>query len=805
MVELLSPVGDFDCLKAAVQNGANSVYFGGDLFNARASATNFDDDNLKLAIQYAKLHGVKTHLTLNVLIKNSEIDDAISLAQKAYKYGIDAIIVQDLGLAKLLISKFPNLPIHASTQMTIHNLEGVKTLEKLGFKRVVLSRELSISEISYICNNTSLEIETFVHGALCISYSGQCLFSSMIGGRSGNRGRCAQPCRLPYELVKENNNKSEVLDKGYILSPKDLCGLEYLPKLISSGVCSFKIEGRMKSPEYVATVTKIYRKYIDLALSGKPYIIEPEDKEQLLQVFNRGGFSSGHLSNGPNQNLIFKEKPNNMGIYLGNVCSVHKTKGHITLNLNKDVSLGDSVSFENENTKYTISELMIKNKNILTGFSKQIVTIGRMKGNIKIGDKVFKIASKELSDSTKQTYSDNYESKPINLKCLIHIKNNSKLACEISSDRFPNINISVKSNILPQNAFNKPLCEDIILKQFKKKSNPLFVFKKLDIDLDPNLFLTIADLNEFRRFCISEYENAVLKSFGRKTVDISYNLNINHSEKQKHSTSLLLNLLNTEFDYSLLEEVDRVYIPLKFFTQKKYYDCIKTISNKFNTYIYMPNIVKSNYKNILSHVMQESLHTYKINGFVISNISQIDLINSFQNDFSLDNFIFIGNYTLNVFNNLTITELYNLGIAEITISPELDINSINSLLSTTYKTELIVYGNTPIMTSNYCPIGHSNKSYPECTSPCQNTQNKFYLKDRLGFNFRVLPDNLQTLTTIYNSKTLSLKPFDYNANTYRIDILDENILEINNIINLVRSGERLEGLKYTNGNLSREI
>lgn len=624
-------------------------------------------------------------------------------------------------------------------------------------------------------------------------------------GRSGNRGRCAQPCRLPYELFTKTNDKIKILDKGYILSPKDLCGLDYLPVLIDSGIHSLKIEGRMKSPEYVATVTKIYRKYINLALSNNPYTVKSEDREELLQVFNRGGFSSGHFDSNPNRSLIFKEKPNNIGIYLGNVCCINKSKGHITLNLNKDVSLGDCVSFENENTKYTISELMIKNKNILTGFSNQIVTIGRMKGNIKIGDKVYKLSSKNLSDFAKQTYSDSYENKPVHLICKIHIKDNTKLFAQITSDRFPNINICVSSNILPKIALNKPLGEATIQKQFNKKSNPLFVFEKLDIDLDPNLFLTISELNEFRRLCISEYESAILKSFERENVNISYNLNTSHIKKDIHSISLLLNILNTQFDYSLLDAVDRVYIPLRFFTLKKYSNCIKTISQKVHTYIYMPNIMKSNYRNILSHVMQDALNNYEISGFVISNIAQIDLINSFKKDFHLDNFIFIGNYTLNVFNNLTIKELLSLGINEITISPELDINSINSLLDTSYRTELIVYGNTPIMTSNYCPIGLSNKCYPDCKSLCSNTQNKFYLKDRLGFNFRIIPDNIQTLTTIYNSKTLSLKPSDFNSSTYRIDILDENITEINNIINIVKSGSRLEGLQYTNGNLSREI
>lgn len=192
--------------------------------------------------------------------------------------------------------------------MTIHNIEGVKAVQNLGFSRAVLARELSFSEIAEICQNSNIEIEAFIHGALCMSYSGRCLFSSMIGGRSGNRGKCAQPCRLPYELICED----KTIDKGYLLSPRDLCSLEYLPKLVHAGVKSFKIEGRMKTPEYVATVTRIYRKYLDKILNNEPYIIEPQDKKDLMQVFNRGGFSSGHLAENSNKNLVFKEKPNNM-------------------------------------------------------------------------------------------------------------------------------------------------------------------------------------------------------------------------------------------------------------------------------------------------------------------------------------------------------------------------------------------------------------------------------------------------------------------------------------------------------------
>lgn len=334
-IELLSPAGSFDCVKAAVQNGADAIYLGFSSFSARASAQNFTLEELKQAIDYAHVRNVKIHLALNILIKNEEFNEAIEVASKAYEYGVDAIIVQDLGLAMTLINHFPKLDIHASTQMTTNNLNGVQTLEHLGFKRVVLARELSIREIEHICRNTDIEIETFIHGALCIGYSGQCLLSSIIGGRSANRGRCAQACRLPYELLEDG----KVIDSGYLLSPRDLCALEFIPNLIDAGVTSFKIEGRLKSPEYVAIVTRIYRKYIDMYLDGKPFEIDSKDITDLKQVYNRGNFSTGHLDTNSNHNLIYKEKQNNMGIYIGNVSNYNSQKGHISLNLNDNIAI----------------------------------------------------------------------------------------------------------------------------------------------------------------------------------------------------------------------------------------------------------------------------------------------------------------------------------------------------------------------------------------------------------------------------------------------------------------------------------
>lgn len=498
MIDLLSPVGDFDCLKAAVQNGANSVYFGADLFSARAYASNFNLENLEKAIIYAKTRGVKTNLTLNTLIKDNEFNNAFELAKKAYEFGIDAIIVQDLGLAKQLIKNFPSLDIHASTQMSIHNLQGVQQMEKLGFKRVVLARELSLQEIEYICNNSNIEIECFIHGALCISYSGQCLFSSMIGGRSGNRGKCAQACRLPYELL-ENNQK---IDSGHILSPRDLCGLDFIPNFINAGVTCLKIEGRMKNPEYVATVTRIYRKYINLAESSENYIIDENDRKTLLQVFNRGMSSTGHLLNEPNKNLIFKEKPNNMGLFLGKVEKYNKNKGYITVKLQETIEIGDTIALENENGTYTISELMFKDKNIKETSVGQTVTIGRMKGNINLSDKIFKMSSKNLNLIACESIKS--ENRKIDLNCKIIIKKGKAIQLNVTSandlDIYQNLNINCNSNVIPEEAKNKPLEKEKVFSQLSKTTDSLYNFKNIEIELDNNVFLPkISTLNELRR------------------------------------------------------------------------------------------------------------------------------------------------------------------------------------------------------------------------------------------------------------------------------------------------------------------
>lgn len=728
MIDLLSPVGDFECLKAAVQNGADSVYFGANLFSARAFANNFNLEELKQAIEYAKIRGVKTNLTLNILIKEDEFEDAIFLATKAYEFGIDAIIVQDLGLAERLIEMFPDLPIHASTQMTIHNLNGAIQLEKMGFKRIVLARELSINEIDYICKNTNLEIECFIHGALCISYSGQCLFSSMIGGRSGNRGKCAGPCRLPYELLQDNKK----IDFGYLLSTRDLCGLEYIPSLIDAGVNCLKIEGRMKSPEYVATVTRIYRKYIDLASSNNPYIIDENDKKELMQVFNRGMYCSGHFENTPNKNLVFKEKPNNMGLFLGIVEKYNKNKGYISLKLKEQINIGDTISLENESGSYTISELMEKSKNINETKIGQTVTIGRMKGNIKLGDKIYKLSSKQLSNNAKESYKK--ENKKIPLNCKIIIKKLNPISIHITSccdlPLYKDLSITCKLDCLPQDAKNRPLDKETIIKQISKTSNTPYEFKNIDITLDKNVFLPkLSILNELRRIALTNVENYALAKINRnitsntsiisnnknKTLDnmrTFVNMKTEISQKSNTKISVLLNILNSDYDYSKLENIDNIYIPLKYFTNKKYEQILKTISKKFDTYIYMPTVIKGNYKNLFYSNAENAVKKYEIKGFVVSNIGNIKLLNDLFQDIN-KYFKIIANYTFNVFNSNTVLELKKLGISKFTISPEADKTTISKLCDYGYlQKELIVYGNTPLLNMNYCLLRKNRQMLP---------------------------------------------------------------------------------------------
>lgn len=773
-IELLSPVGEWDSLIAAVQNGADAVYFGANEFNARMNSKNFNREELAKAIEYAKLRNVKTNLTLNILISDEEFNKALELVEYAYKAGIDAVIVQDLGLATKIIEKFPDLDVHSSTQMTIHNLEGVKKVEKLGFKRCVLARELSLDEIKYICKNSNIEIEVFIHGALCICYSGQCLMSSIIGGRSGNRGKCAGTCRLPYELLKDD----KAIDKGYLLSSKDVCTLDIIPELIQAGIKSFKIEGRMKSSIYVGTVTSIYRKYIDLANSNKPYVVEAKDREALMQIFNRGGFSTGYLKGKLGKEMMYKYKPNHIGTYIGTVQHYNSNKGYVKIKLDKELALGDSIAIKDGSCK--ISELMIGNNNIKSGRTAQTVTVGRIHGNIKLGDKVYKTVSISLNKQIEQIIQS--ENKKRNIKYNITLKEDEPIKLNII-DELTGITVEETGSIA-QKAQNNGISKERIEEQLRKLGNTVFNATDITINMQDKVFTAVSNINEIRRKGIENLEKQIKQTFIRKYNKLELeDTNIIKSNIESIKVSLCLNKLNAKFDYLKLKNIDRIYIPLRFFVDSKLKAKIKEITAKFNTYILMPSIYKGNYEKIQTNKILEE---YNVKGVVISNISQINMFKDLD---------LIANYSMNTINNYSVKQLEEKNITAYTISPEVNKDIIMQLGNNINK-EIIVYGRTLLMTTEYCAIG----TYPNCTGNCE--MGNYELKDRLGFKFPVATDRINCNNLIYNSKITSIKWKDFNVDYIRIDILEENIEEINNIIEIHMQGNRLEGKDYTNGNLN---
>lgn len=528
----------------------------------------------------------------------------------------------------------------------------------------------------------------------------------------------------------------------------------------------------MKSPIYVATVTRIYRKYIDLAVKFNnneidEYKIHEKDKKDLMQVFNRGEFSSGHLLKNANKDLIFKTKPNNMGIYLGKIIKYNPNKGLVTVKLENEVSIGDGISFENETSKYTISELMQKNTNIKNANSSQTVTFGRMKGNIKINDKIYKITDKQLSTSALNSFNKEY--RKIELSCKLHIHCNSKIEVLVKS-----LNFNLEENFIydytPDIAKNAPITYEKINEQFNKTLDTCFKFSNIEISLDDNLFIPTSILNDIRRQAISIIENKIINSFKRNSsattfTDFSKNSLANNTPKK----TLLLNILNQSFDYSNLKQVDKIYIPLKYFSDKKFERILITLSRISKLYIYLPIIIKDTHLSAITQTINNSLAHFDISGIVVSNLSELNILDK--------NIDLIANYTFNIYNSYTAQELEKFNFSTFTLSPELEISDLCNISAK--NKEVIVYGKIPLMTMSYCLLGNSNKCFEKCSHKCLSN-NSFYLKDRYGFDFRVIPDNLQSITTIYNSRNISLDFSD--ANFIRFDILDETIEQINTLL-----------------------
>ena len=655
-IELLSPVGDERGLKAAVNSGANGVYFGAKSFNAREyAAENFDDKAIENAIKFAKLRNVKVYITVNTLVYNDEIDKAILLIKNIYDMGADAIIVQDLGIIDIVRNNL-NIPMHASTQMSCNNTYSVKLLEKLGIERVVLARETSIENIKEIRKNTNIELETFIHGALCVSFSGQCAYSYLHGGRSANRGACAQACRMEYSGGKTD----------YPLSAKDLMTIDIIPNLIESGINSFKIEGRAKRSEYVAITTSIFRKAIDFALQNKN--IETEKyKESLIKIFNRGGFSEGCYYN--SKDIFENYKPNHNGEFIGKITDYKKNK--IYIKAYKELNVYDGLSFgESGKIGMQISDLYKDNIRVKNG--KGNLSFSAVLKNINVGDKVYRTTDKsQIDEANIIIESDNFKHL-LNLNCIIDY--DKKIKFKINSNYNEKLNLEYISDYLVEEAKNSETKESDIIKALSKTGGTVFKFENINIDKKfNNPFIPVKVLNEARRNIINSLEKILIQN--RK---IDYDKNIKNIFKEK------IEYPNTNLKVAIISDINhKVKDYDKIILFPKIYDTdIKKFFNEgLIDGIILPHITFDKDIELIKNIISKDMIV------ICNNLGQIEAL--------LGEFIIWAGIGMNTINNKTVDFLYKLGVSVVISSIEAGKKLKNTIS--------IKRGFIPAMNFAFCP------------------------------------------------------------------------------------------------------
>ena len=657
--ELLLPAGNMECLRQAVSNGCDAVYLACKSFGARKFAKNFDNEEIIEAIKYCHLYGVKIYVTMNTLVKNNEVDSFIDQVRFLHENGVDALIVQDFGMICYLREKFPNLEIHASTQANVSSKEICKLYYDLGVKRVVFARELSIDEIDSI--DVPIEKEAFIHGALCISYSGCCLMSSMLGGRSGNRGECAGCCRLPFTLLKDNK---KITDNKYLLSTKELNTSLKIDRLLKSSIYSFKIEGRMKSPLYVGFLTRLYRRLID-----GDNINLGEELDKLKTIFNRE-FTFGRMFLENDKDLMNTTSPNHVGLEIGKVLEVNKDKIKIKLLNNHKIHQYDAIRFLNSNKGFIINYLYDKNMKLVNS-SDDIFYVDN-KVDLKDIDSVSK-----TQDYLLEKEFESIVEKKINVSFSVKAICDSKLEVEISDG---DNNVIEYGNVI-EKSINAPITEENIIKQFNKLGDTPFICNSFNIDMDNNIFISLKELNEIRRVLCNKLinirENKKVE-FIEKDVLFEKNNNI---DSNINRTCVVYNedQLNT-----CINLFDRVYV-----VDKELYDKYKDNSN---IYYYVPRCV------------------FDIN----NNLKGKNLVSDYN---YYDNCI--GNYTLNVTNIYTAYYLNKIGISSICLSVELNEDEINSFVDLykekfgNNKFEVLIYGKVEnmIIKGNILDIDKSMNTY----------------------------------------------------------------------------------------------
>ena len=750
-LELLAPAGSFESLKAAVTNGADAVYLGGGKFNARVNAGNFTEEDLSKALDYAHERGVRVYITLNTLLKNGELEEALQFAAFAYQQGADAVLVQDPGLLSLIRKNIPHLTLHSSTQMTLTNSSSIHAFENLGVKRVVLARELSLQEIQFISAQSEMELEVFVHGALCVSYSGQCLMSSFIGGRSGNRGTCAQPCRLPWSLSRHGDNYGKT---AYLLSPRDLMAIDFLPQLKKVGVTSLKLEGRMKSPEYVAIVTSIYRKYLNvLELNGEQdYKVEEADRERLLQAFNRGGFTQSYLKGDRDfKKLVYTRHPKNQGIYLGTV--VDSKPLYVNISLDKPLHMGDGIEIMDEDTgpqSFIVTDILQNGAHVRFTEAGTAPWVGDIKTSVNKGNQVYRTLSKPLFEEARLTY-ERGEGDLVPLDMYLTLKTGEAVQLRVTDDE--ENSITVKSEIFAEKALNKALSMERIQEQLQKTGDTPYWLRNLQVDTDQLSTIPVSALNALRRAALEEIKN---QRIGKMKKSLLFNFDnlkptSNRNVPQENLTHKLVHedfssnrLALSAYFYELprtLKAFDglvaRVYLPA---TNRKNLEKLRQ-EFKGELFLWTPSILKDAELTEVRKALIEVSNLW--DGLTYGNLGALQ---AFKTDFPQK--AFCAEYSMNLFNDEALALQKSLGAQTGVLSPELRLSEVEAFSPSKLLLEAFVYGRIPLMTMEHCPAALE----AGCTGLCATcARSRGYLKDRKGEVFPFARDTVLKRTQIFNA------------------------------------------------------
>ena len=740
--ELLAPAGSFDSFKAAINAGADAIYLGGSMFGARAFANNFKEEELIKALSIAHRHDKKIFMTVNTLLKEDELYDSLySFLKPYYENGLDGVIVQDLGVVSAIRNLFPQMLVHASTQMSIAGVETAKWLKSQGVSRVVPARELTIDEIKRIYDETGLEIESFVHGALCYCYSGQCLLSSLLGNRSGNRGQCAQPCRLMYKYNDKN---------AYFLSPKDMCTIDILPHLLDNGVYSMKIEGRMKSPQYTAGVVSIYRKYIDMYLEkgSKDYRVDENDRIALMDLYNRGGFNQGYYESVTGKSMMSIERPNHAGT---NALKVAGREGNkVVFKAELDVKKGDVFEITSD---FNITTGV----DVKKGQSLKIQIPSKF--NLKNGQIVRRIKNTSLIDLINSKYiGDVRLKKAIDASMYFNPGDNAILT--LSSQVGEEIVYSSVTGDIVEESINKPATRESLEKQIGKLADSPFKLSSFEADMN-NGFMPLSKLNDLRRNACEQLELNINQLFNRTANACNLEVPSNNTNARvgKISVSVLnMSQLKAALGFGY---IDRIYVDYKLLDASGIDELINSAC--CDIYVTTPHILRENKKKQFNSLIDKAKNL-KIKGFLCRNIESALVIKSRYSDL-----VVIGDSQNYCWNSSAKAALYNI-FDELTLPVELKKNDLDKFDCT--GCEMIVYGYPFVMVSAQC-VKKTNEL-------CDKANGVIIISDRKNAHYKIQSNCEYCQSVMYYHSPIELDTGTDcpNGVNYRFDFTFEDEQEV---------------------------